>query len=77
MDFRYFQNRPIYALMWNPELDVLVRLKERAVPEALDRGWIVIARESWLLPFNPVRLIPESEPLPVEHPKRRPEEDGA
>lgn len=76
MDFRYFPNRPIWALVWNPERDVLIRLKEAVVPDVIRRGWVVIARESDLLPFNPPRLIPEDEPLPVEHPRRK-EEDGA
>lgn len=88
MNFRFFLNRPIWALVYNPELDRIVRVKEYVVPEVLERGWVLIARESWVLPFNPPRLIPADEPIPsgsrlqiIERPmpgsESAREEDGA
>lgn len=53
------------ALMWNGDTREMVCVLEVFVEEKrrLDR-WFLVARESWLLPFNSPRLIPDTEPLP-------------
>lgn len=77
--------QPTWALMLNPGPMNFVCVREQFVENKLTCGWVVVARESELLPFNPPRLIPESEPLPqmrislrkADKTLDKPEGDGA
>lgn len=74
--------QPRWALLLNPDC-LIICVPESDADNKLASGWIVVARESELLPFNPPRLIPDDEPLPVRRPKAHgseessPQADGA
>lgn len=49
---------PRWTLMATPSCDILA-VRQEYESEKASMGWIVVARESELLPFNPPRLICE------------------
>lgn len=70
--------QPKWALMFNPDTVRIVSVRESDCENKLSCGWLIVARESELLPFNPPRLIPDDEPLPVRRPRahKRQKQDG-
>jgi hypothetical protein len=74
--------QPRWALMVSPNTPAsIVCVREEHADSKVSMGWILVARESELLPFNPPRLIPDSEPLPsfrsIVKKKEKDEADGA
>lgn len=61
--------QPRWALMLNPTTCTILCVREEYYKSKLAYGWVLVAVESDFLPFNPPRLIPDSEPLPVRRPR--------